>query len=111
MALKLSSLLGLAAIIFFAWLLSTNRKLFPWRTVLWGVALQFLFALFILKTPFGKGVFFLIERAVNKLSLFSMEGAKMVFGPLADSVLLTDKLGAGNAFIFAVAISSTIIVI
>ena len=35
----------------------------------------------------------------------------MVFGPLADGKLLTEKFGAGNNFIFAISISATVIVI
>ena len=50
MQLKLISLLGLVAFIALAWAISSNRKLFPWRTVLWGLGLQFAFAVLILKT-------------------------------------------------------------
>jgi len=47
------SLLGLVVFVALAWICSMNRKIFPWRTVLWGLGLQFFFALFILKTPVG----------------------------------------------------------
>ena len=59
------------------------RKLFPWRTVLWGLGLQFVFALLILKTPWGAAVFDFTGRAVSKLIQFSNEGCQFVFGPLA----------------------------
>jgi CNT family concentrative nucleoside transporter len=111
MASKFVSLLGLITFIGIAWALSNNRKAFPWRTVLSGVALQFLFALFILKTSWGGSVFNFLQRGVDKLGLFATEGAKMVFGPLADASLLSDKFGAEHALVFAVAISATIIVI
>ena len=45
MELKLISLFGMAVFVAVAWACSLNRKLFPWRTVLWGLALQFFFAL------------------------------------------------------------------
>ena len=51
MQVRLISLLGLFVFIALAWAISYNRKLFPWRTVLWGLALQFIFAILILKTP------------------------------------------------------------
>src|SRR6185369_669045 len=38
---KLVSLIGLVIFIAVAWSISSNRKLFPWRTVLWGLGLQF----------------------------------------------------------------------
>lgn len=111
MSLKLLSLLGMVVIIATAWGLSMNRSRFPWRTVLSGLALQFGFALLILKTPFGESLFGMAQRAVNKISDFSIEGAKMVFGPLADSRLLAEKFGPANGLIFAIAISATIIVV
>lgn len=38
MRLRLTSLLGWAAMLLLAWGISYNRKKFPWRTVLWGLA-------------------------------------------------------------------------
>jgi hypoxanthine phosphoribosyltransferase len=41
MELRFISLLGWFTMIAVAWAISYNRKLFPWRTVIWGVGLQF----------------------------------------------------------------------
>ena len=111
MQLKLVSLLGLAAMVAIAWALSSNRKLFPWRTVLWGLGLQFFFALFILRTPIGAGFFWACQRAVDKLNDFAAEGASMVFGPLADAGVLKQAFGENHPIVFAVSVSATIIVI
>jgi CNT family concentrative nucleoside transporter len=111
MELKLLSFLGLVVFIAIAWACSLNRKLFPWRTVLWGLALQFIFALLIFKTEPGREFFVFAQKAANKLIEVSVEGAKMVFGPLANDALLTEKLGPGNGFIFVVIVSATIIVV
>jgi CNT family concentrative nucleoside transporter len=111
MHLKLISLLGLFTMVGLAWLCSLNRKRFPWRTVWSGVALQFLFAAVILKTHFGARLFDLANRAVTRLLGFANEGARMVFGPLADSSLLTEKWGAANATIFVVTVTATIILV
>src|SRR4026207_1171532 len=94
-----------------AWSLSTHRKLFPWRTVLWGMALQFIFALLILKTHPGEQVFELAGRAVNRLVGFANEGSQFVFGPLANGEVLGKTFGAQNAFVFAITVTSTIILI
>ncbi len=107
---RLTSALGLVLLIAIAWAFSNNRRRFPWRAVLWGVALQFFFALFILKTPVGAGIFAGAQRVVDQLNIFSNEGAKMVFGPLADPKQLAAVFGA-NAFVFAISISATIILI
>ncbi len=107
---RLISLLGLVAFIAIGWLLSNNRRAFPWRTVLWGLGLQFGFALFILKTPIGQGLFEAATNAVGQLNLYALEGAQMVFGPLADTAKLEGAFGKGGA-IFAILISATIILI
>jgi len=46
---NLISVLGLLTLLGIAWLLSYHRSRIPIRTVLWGVGLQFLFALIILR--------------------------------------------------------------
>ncbi len=110
MQLKLISLLGLVAFVAVAWTLSSHRKLFPWRTVLWGVGLQFTFALLILKTPWGRAVFDFTGGAIRKLIQFSNEGCRFVFGPLADDATMT-RVFPGNPFVFAVLVTGTIIIV
>lgn len=111
MALRLISALGLIAMLGCAWALSRDRSAFPWRTVLSGLALQFIFALFILRTPYGTALFSAGQQAINKLNVFAVEGARMVFGPLADSAALSSTFGPTNSYIFAVSVSATIIVV
>jgi len=111
MHLKLISLLGLFTMIALAWTCSLNRKQFPWRTVWTGLALQFVFALAVLKTDFGSRIFKFANAAVTRLLGFADEGAKMVFGPLANSALLTEKWGPDHAFIFVVTVTATIILV
>jgi CNT family concentrative nucleoside transporter len=108
---RLVSLLGLIVLIALAWVLSNNRRLFPWRTVLWGVALQFIFALFILKTPLGQGIFSGAQNVVSQLNVFAGDGARMVFGALADRPLMEKAFGAGNGVVFAILVTATIILI
>ena len=111
MLLTLTSLLGLVAFIALAWGLSLDRKRFPWRTVLSGLALQFAFAWLILRTTFGEAVFRYTNSAVDRLLGFAEEGSKMVFGPLANGKMLAEKWGPENAFIFVVTVTATIILV
>jgi CNT family concentrative nucleoside transporter len=111
MELKLVSLLGLAVMVATAWAISEKRKLFPWRTVLWGIGLQFIFALLILDTNVGKMIFDFTGRAVNRLIMFSNEGCKFVFGPLADGALLAKTFGPENGLVFAILVVGTIIIV
>jgi len=110
MQLKLISLLGLAVIIFCAWTCSYKRRLFPWRTVIWGLGLQFAFAVLILKTPWGATVFDFTGRAINKLIMFSNEGCQFVFGPLAVDDLM-QKSFPGHSLVFGILVTGTIIIV
>jgi CNT family concentrative nucleoside transporter len=110
MQLRLVSLLGLVVFVAVAWVFSYERKLFPWRTVLWGLVLQFVFALLILKTPWGAEVFALAGRAVSKLIQFSNEGCLFVFGPLASDESL-HRVFPERSLVFAVLVTGTIIIV
>jgi concentrative nucleoside transporter, CNT family len=81
-AARLVSLLGMLALLGIAWLLSTNRRAIPWRIVAWGIGLQLVFALLILKTPLGEAVFAAVNNAVVALLGFTIEGAQFLFGNL-----------------------------
>ncbi|HYO08995.1 MAG TPA: nucleoside transporter C-terminal domain-containing protein [Tepidisphaeraceae bacterium] len=83
-AQRLQSLFGLVAFTFLAFLIGRARgaRTIPWRVVLWGIALQFAFGLIVLKTPeLLEGV----QNGVQALLNFTREGAKMVFGDLANT--------------------------
>ena len=54
---RLVSLLGFAAMIAIAWGFSTERRLFPWRTVLAGCTAQLGLGVLLLKTPVGRAFF------------------------------------------------------
>ncbi|HTJ00315.1 MAG TPA: nucleoside transporter C-terminal domain-containing protein [Dongiaceae bacterium] len=108
---RLISLLGLVVFLATAWGLSSHRKLFPWRTVLWGLVLQFSFALLILKTAPGRVVFDLTGAGIRKLADFAMEGCQFVFGPLASKAALGQAFGAQNSLVLGIMILGTIIVV
>ena len=108
---RLICLLGLAVFVALAWAMSSNRRLFPWRTVVSGLALQVTLAWMILATATGKAAFVYVDRGFNRLLGFANEGAAMVFGPLANEKLMTEKLGEGNAFIFVITVTGTIILV
>ncbi|MFH1011240.1 MAG: nucleoside transporter C-terminal domain-containing protein, partial [bacterium] len=102
---KIFSLLGIPVLIAVAWLvLSTDRRRFPWRTVLWGVGLQLSFAVLILWTPWGRDVFEWLGRMVTLFLGFSQEGAEFLFGNI-----VKDEFRETFGFQFAFAILPTII--
>lgn len=58
--MKLMSLFGMMILLLIAWLMSYDRKMIRIRTVIWGMSLQFLFAVIILQ----KNVFSFVGMAV-----------------------------------------------
>ncbi|MGB7251295.1 MAG: nucleoside transporter C-terminal domain-containing protein, partial [Phormidesmis sp.] len=77
---RLVALLGLCAFIGFAYLISVNRPAIRWQPVLWGLALQLIFALFILRTAVGLAIFQWLGSVVSAFLDFSDAGASFVFG-------------------------------
>ena len=65
-----------------AWLLSENRRAFPWRVVTWGLGLQFLFGALVLWWEPGSRFFLKLNDVFNALLAFSREGTVFVFGSL-----------------------------
>jgi concentrative nucleoside transporter, CNT family len=115
---RFTGLLGIILILGIAYLMSNNKKAINFRTVGVGLALQFALGVFILRTSIGKTVFYTIGQWVTKIINFSDEGAKFVFGPLAQNALVAKAFGflkpdgslnTGAGFIFFFKIIPTII--
>jgi CNT family concentrative nucleoside transporter len=85
LAERVRSFVGLLVLAALAWALSTDRRRVPWRVVAWGIALQVAFALFILRTPVGAGIFQAMNVAVVSLLGFTVDGARFVFGNLVEN--------------------------
>ncbi len=81
---RLASLLGIAVILGTCYALSRHRKSIRWRIVGWGLGLQFLIALFVLRTEAGYWLLSKASAGVVWFLHFSFEGSKFVFGPLGD---------------------------
>ena len=57
LANRLTGLVGLAAIIGIGFALSRDRRSIRWRVVAWGLGLQVVFAIFVLRVPAGQALF------------------------------------------------------
>ena len=80
---RLVSIFGLFFFLFVAWAISEERRRVSWRIVGWGVSLQILFALVILKTTPGRVLFDLARDVMTRILDFTEFGAGFVFGSLA----------------------------
>lgn len=111
-------LAGMMLILGIAYGLSTDRRAIDLRTVAWGLSLQVIFALLVLKTTTGQQVFQTLGEGINRLLGFAGVGSAFVFGPLGDRDawprIMTATLGAEGAqysMIFAFMVLPTIIFI
>jgi len=72
-------ILGVASLVFIAFLLSKNRKRINWPLVIKGILLQIVIALLILKVPFIETGFDFISKSFVKVVDMAHEGAMFVF--------------------------------
>jgi concentrative nucleoside transporter, CNT family len=79
---RLTGVIGVVLILALAYALSHNRKSIRWRTVGWGLALQIVFAVFVLRVPAGTELFRRLGDAITAILHFSYAGSSFVFGEL-----------------------------
>jgi CNT family concentrative nucleoside transporter len=101
---RFTGILGLLAMLGLAYAFSTNRRAIRLKTVAWGLGLQIVFAVFVLKVEFGRWLFQKAGDGVNHLLSYSYEGSKFVFGELG-------KHNSSLGLLFAFQVLPTIIFI
>ena len=97
----LHAVMGGAALLALAWLLSEDRWHVPWRTVVSGVALQAVLALLLLKVPPAVSVVALANRAAHAVQTATEAGTGFVFGYLGGGPLPFAETQPGASFILA----------
>src|ERR1700704_2184690 len=101
---RFTGILGLLTMLGLAYAFSTNRRAINKKTVAWGLGLQVVFAIFVLKIELGRILFQKAGDAVNRLLSYSFEGSKFVFGALGAQ-------GSPMGFFFAFQVLPTVIFI
>jgi CNT family concentrative nucleoside transporter len=94
---RFTGVLGILAVLLAAWLGSTDRKRIRWRTVAWGLSLQFIFAFFVLRFTFGQDAMKWAGDVVNAMLASTTAGTKVLFGALG-----TANTSLGSIFAFQV---------
>ena len=83
---QFTGIIGMGVLLGIAYILSENKKAINYRTISWGLGLQFIFAILILKTPIGKPLFSYVDKIINRLIGFADIGSEFVFGSQAENV-------------------------
>lgn len=79
------ALLGIAAFIGLAFCFSSNRRLIPWRLVVAGMALQFLFGVLVLRVDVVRHAVDAVGKFFVRILDFNEAGARFLFGNLVDA--------------------------
>jgi CNT family concentrative nucleoside transporter len=90
---------------------SAHLRAVNWRTIAWGMALQLLLAVFVMKTDVGNGMFNSVGLVAAKFLEFTDAGSRFVFGKLADREAMEQVFGKDNGFVFAFTALPTIVFI
>jgi concentrative nucleoside transporter, CNT family len=101
---RFTGILGLATMLLLAYIFSTNRRAIRGKTVVWGLGLQIVFAVFVLRVDIGRRMFQVAGDAANRLLNYSFVGSEFLFGPLGKQ---TSSIG----FIFAFQVLPVVIFI
>jgi concentrative nucleoside transporter, CNT family len=101
---RFTGILGIAVILGLAWLFSTDRKAIKLKTIAWGLGLQIVLGIFVLRVKSGQIIFQTLGNGAKHLLDFSYIGSTFVFGELGKS---DSNLG----LIFAFQVLPTIIFI
>jgi concentrative nucleoside transporter, CNT family len=101
---RFTGILGLLTMLGFAYAFSTNRRAISKKTVAWGLGLQIVFAIFVLKIELGRVLFQKAGEAVNRFLSYAFVGSQFVFGDLGAQ-------HSSMGFVFAFQVLPTIIFI
>lgn len=107
---RFTGVLGILAVLLAAWLGSTDRKAIRWRTVYWGLGLQFAFAFLVLRFRYGQQFMSSAGAVVQNMLAATTAGTKILFGELGlpnagvfgDVLAQNGHPNAGSIFAFQV---------
>jgi concentrative nucleoside transporter, CNT family len=97
-------ILGLLTMLGLAFAFSTNRRAIRVKTVVWGLSLQIVFAVFVLRIDYGRRMFQAAGDAATRVLSYAFVGSEFVFGELG-------KKSSSVGFVFAFQVLPVVIFI
>ena len=79
---RLIGILGLLCMVGLAYVFSADRKAIRARTVVWGLALQIIFAFVVLRVEVGRRIFAWLGDVITRFLGYSYAGSTFLFGDL-----------------------------
>ena len=80
--LNFVSFFGIFGLCFVAWIFSEDRRVIPWRVIIWGIGLQLVLGFFIFQLPITREWLQNFSNLLNGLFDSADTGARFVFGRL-----------------------------
>ena len=108
---NLQSLLGIAAILGFCWLLSENKKRFPVFLAIGAIAVQVALILALFAIPHSDVLLHGIDSGMKALSSATAKGVQFVFGYMGGGTQPYQVTNAGALFVFGLQVLPLILVI
>jgi CNT family concentrative nucleoside transporter len=99
-----TGILGLLTMLGLAYAFSTNRRAIRVQTVAWGLGLQIVFAIFVLRVDVGRRMFQVAGDAATRVLNYAYVGSEFLFGELG-------KQNSNIGFIFAFQVLPVVIFI
>lgn len=93
------SIIGLVTFIGLAWLISENRRKFPFKTVAIGIIIQFAVAAILLKVSLFREFFISLNQLILSLEASTKAGTSFVFGYIGGGSLPFEEKFPGATFI------------
>ena len=101
---RYTGILGLLTMLGLAYAFSTNRRAIRGKTVAWGLGLQVLFAVFVLRIDLGRRMFQTAGDAAQRVLNYAYVGSEFLFGELG-------KKNSNIGFVFAFQVLPVVIFI
>lgn len=80
--LNFVSFFGIFGLCFVAWIFSEDRRVIPWRVIIWGIGLQLVLGFFVFQLPVTRDWLQKFSDLLNALFDSADTGARFVFGRL-----------------------------
>jgi concentrative nucleoside transporter, CNT family len=108
---NVQSLIGIAVILLVCWLLSEDKKRFPFGLAIGAIAMQAALVLFLFAVPQSRVILEGIGNGIDSISSATMQGMQFVFGYMGGGAQPYQVINQGALFVFALQVLPLILVI
>ncbi len=109
--LRLQAIFGIIVLVGFAWAISENRRKVRVGEILLGLFVTFLMAFLMLKVPFLRGLFNILNKCVSVIEESTRAGTSFVFGYIGGGPLPFNESRPGASFVLAIQALPVVLVV